>query len=133
MFPKKRIAVALLLLSLFSGGEVVAADAKKGEEIYGRCLACHALAYDRVGPHHCGLIGRKAGSVPGFNYSPAMKRSGLTWNEKTLDRFLKNPPATVPGTTMTYAGIPDAKERADLIAYLKSVNQSGACPRPASR
>jgi cytochrome c len=116
-------------LSFFSRGE--AADAKKGEEIYGRCLACHALAYDRVGPHHCGLIGRKAGGVPGFGYSPAMKRSGLTWNEKTLDRFLKNPPATVSGTTMTYAGIPDAKERADLIAYLESVNGTDACPRPS--
>jgi cytochrome c len=127
LFPKKNIAAALLLLSFFSRGEA-AGDAKKGEEIYGRCLACHALAYDRVGPHHCGLIGRKAGSVPGFNYSPAMKRSGLTWNEKTLDRFLKNPPATVPGTTMTYAGIPDAKERADLIAYLKAANRSEACP-----
>jgi cytochrome c len=118
-----------LFLSVSPAGK--AADAKKGEEIYGRCLACHALAYDRVGPHHCGLIGRKAGSVPGFNYSPAMKRSGLTWNEKTLDRFLKNPPAAVPGTTMTYAGIPDAKERADLIAYLKSVNGTDACPRPS--
>ena len=129
MSPKAKLGLLFLLLSFFSRGE--AADAKKGEEIYGRCLACHALAYDRVGPHHCGLIGRKAGSVKGFEYSPAMKRSGLTWNEKTLDRFLRNPPATVPGTTMTYAGIPDAKERADLIAYLKSVNGTDACPKPS--
>jgi cytochrome c len=128
---RKGFFLLALFLSVSPAGK--AADAKKGEEIYGRCLACHALAYDRVGPRHCGLIGRKAGSVPGFEYSQAMKRSGLTWNEKTLNRFLKNPPATVPGTTMTYAGIPDAKERADLIAYLKSVNRSGACPPPASR
>ena len=62
-----------------------------GEEIYARCLACHALAYDRIGPRHCGLFGRRAGSVPGFNYSEAMKHSEIVWNEKTLDRFLAKP------------------------------------------
>ena len=92
--------------------------------MYSRCLACHALAYDRVGPRHCGLLGRRAGSVPGFQYSDAMKRSGLVWNEKTLDRFLADPLKTVPGTTMTYAGVADAKERADLIAYLKTAECS---------
>ena len=103
---------ALLVAALAAG------DPRAGEAIYGRCQACHALAYDRVGPHHCGLIGRRAGSVPGFAYSEAMKRSGLVWDRKTLDRFLANPPRTVPGTTMTYAGVPDPGERADLIAYL---------------
>ena len=96
-----------------------AADPEKGKEIYGRCLACHAVEYDRVGPRHCGVVGRHAGSIPGFAYSDAMKRSKLTWSEKTLDRFLAAPMKAVPGTTMTYAGVPDAKERADLIAYLK--------------
>ena len=96
-----------------------AADAWKGKELYGRCLACHALEYDRVGPRHCGLFGRRAGSVPGFAYSRAMKRSKIVWSEKTLDRFLANPLKTVPGTTMTYAGVPDPQERADLITYLK--------------
>ena len=100
-------------------GVAAAADPEKGKEIYGRCLACHALEYDRVGPRHCGLFGRRAGSVPGFAYSDAMKRSKIVWNEKTLDRFLGNPLKTVPGTAMTYAGVPDATERADLIAYLK--------------
>ena len=106
---------AILLAALAAG------DPKAGEALYPRCLACHALAYDRVGPRHCGLLGRRAGSVPGFDYSSAMKRSGLVWNEKTLDRFLADPLKSVPGTTMTYAGVPDAKERADLIAYLGSV------------
>jgi cytochrome c len=101
-----------------------AADPKNGKEIYGRCLACHALEYDRVGPRHCGLFGRRAGSVPGFAYSESMKRSKIIWNEKTLDRFLADPPKTVPGTAMTYAGVADAKERAELIAYLKQ-----ACPK----
>lgn len=103
---------ALLLAALATG------DPKAGEAIYPRCAACHALAYDRVGPRHCGLIGRPAGSVAGFEYSPAMKRSKLTWTRESLERFLADPIGTVPGTTMTYAGVPDAKERADLIAYL---------------
>lgn len=103
---------ALLLAALATG------DPKAGEAIYPRCAACHALAYDRVGPRHCGLIGRPAGSVAGFEYSPAMKRSKLTWTRESLERFLADPIGTVPGTTMTYAGVPNAKERADLIAFL---------------
>ena len=98
----------------------MAADAERGKELYARCEACHALAYDRVGPRHCGLAGRRAASVPGFAYSDAMKKSGITWTAKTLDRFLADPARVVPGTTMTYAGVPDAKDRADLIAYLSN-------------
>jgi cytochrome c len=104
-----------------------ASDAQRGEQIYTRCLACHALAYDRVGPRHCGLFGRLAGSVSGFEYSPAMKNSKITWDAKSLDRFLAKPLAMVPGSTMTYDGVPDPKERADLIAYLKRANQTREC------
>jgi len=106
---------AILLAALAAG------DPARGEQLYARCAACHALAYDRVGPRHCGLLGRRAGGVAGFEYSPAMKRSGLVWNDKTLDRFLADPLKTVPGTTMTYAGVQDPRERADLIAYLRSI------------
>jgi cytochrome c len=106
-----------------------AADAQRGEQIYARCLACHALAYDRVGPRHCGLFGRRAGSVPGFDYSPAMKTSNITWNERSLARFLAKPLAVVPGTTMTYDGVADARDRSDLIAYLKSASESGDCAK----
>ena len=102
------------------GAASAAGDAKRGEELYARCAACHALAYDRVGPRHCDLLGRRAGSVPDFGYSAAMKKSGIVWTAKTLDRFLANPIRTVPGTTMTYAGVAEAGERADLIAYLGS-------------
>jgi cytochrome c len=66
-------------------------DAVRGEQVYARCLACHALAVDRVGPRHCGLFGRLAGSVPGFGYSEAMKKSKIVWNDKTPDRFLTKP------------------------------------------
>ena len=77
-------------------------DPKRGAQIYQRCLACHSLEHNRSGPRHCGLLGRRAGSVPGFEYSPAMKRSKLVWNEKTLNRFLADPPKAVPGTTMIF-------------------------------
>ena len=97
-------------------------DAKRGAEVYTRCLACHALEYDRTGPRHCGLIGRRAGSVPGFDYSPAMKKSGIVWDAKTLDRFIAAPTKVVPGTAMGYDGVKDAKERADLIAYLANAH-----------
>ena len=106
---------------------LAAGDPQHGKEIYARCLACHALAYDRVGPRHCGLLGRRAGSVPGFAYSGAMKKSGIVWNKKTLDRFLADPTHTVPGTAMTYAGVPDAQERADLIAFLAAAGASVDC------
>jgi len=106
---------------------LAAGDPAAGEAVYSRCMACHALEYNRTGPKHCGLFGRRAGSVPGFEYSGAMKRSKLVWNEKTLDRFLANPVKAVPGTSMTYAGVPDAKERAALIAYLKRESVSARC------
>ena len=73
----------------------------------------------RTGPRHCGVFGRKAGTVAGFDYSEAMRRSGIVWNATTLDRFLAGPMVAMPGTTMGYAGVEDARERADLIAYLR--------------
>jgi cytochrome c len=105
------------------------AGANAGKEIYSRCLACHALAYDRTGPRHCGLLGRRAGSVKDFVYSDAMKRSKFVWNERTLDRFLANPLTAVPGTAMGYAGVVDRVERANLIAYLKQAMQSPECKK----
>lgn len=104
-----------------------AGDAIRGKTIYSRCLACHALAYDRTGPRHCNLFGRKAGSVPGFSYSEAMKNANITWTEDTLNTFLAAPLKAVPGTSMGYAGIPDPQERSDLIAYLKQQNTSSTC------
>jgi len=106
---------------------LAAPDALRGETIYARCAACHALAFDRAGPRHCGLFGRRAGSVPDFAYSAAMKQSTIVWDEKALDRFLAAPMKAIPGTTMTYDGVPDRLERADLIAYLRQVDRTPAC------
>jgi cytochrome c len=102
-------------------------DPAHGAAIYERCLACHALAYDRTGPRHCGLFGRRAGGVQGFPYSAAMRRSSIVWNDMTLDRFLANPLQAVPGTAMGYAGVADGRERADLLAYIKQADRSAQC------
>lgn len=134
MNPRHHRAMArtglALTLSLLSLVAPAAPDPARGEAIYVRCLGCHTLATDRVGPRHCGLIGRRAGAVAGFEYSPAMLKSQLVWDEKTLDRFLKKPLALVPGSDMTYDGIPDASDRRDLIAYLKKVNAQAICRTP---
>lgn len=127
-------SVALLTACLAFGASEATAlnndhggDVTRGAEVYTRCQACHALEYNRTGPKHCGVVGRKAGSVPNFNYSPAMRRSKLTWDERTLDRFIADPMKTVPGTTMTYAGVSDPQDRADLIAYLRYAGGSELC------
>ena len=125
-----RLAPTAVLVLAVVAPAAAAPDPVRGEQVYGRCLACHALAYDRVGPRHCGLIGRPAGSVAGFVYSPAMKRSGIVWSERALDRFLAAPMKSMPGTAMTYDGIADAKERADLIAYLEQAGRSAECAAP---
>lgn len=122
-------AGAFALAALFAAGPARSegGDARTGEEVYSRCLACHALAFDRTGPRHCGLFGRHAGSVPGFAYSDEMKRSKIVWNAATLDRFIADPVKVMPGTAMGYAGVKDARERADLIAYLKAASSSKEC------
>lgn len=123
---------ALLVVAATAGAAAAAtppASAARGEEIYARCAACHALASNRVGPKHCGLFGRVSGSLPDFDYSSAMKNAHIVWNAQTLDRFLASPLKMVPGTAMTYDGVTDASERADLIAYLQQAGRSAQCRR----
>lgn len=96
-------------------------DAAKGKTVFARCMACHAVTpgTNRIGPSLAGVVGRKAGSAPGFTYSPAMKGSKTVWNAKALDGFLARPSgASVPGTKMAFAGVPNATDRANVIAYL---------------
>lgn len=95
-------------------------DPRRGTTLYEtRCSACHSIAANRIGPMHRGVVGRKAGSVMGFDYSPALKRARIVWNVPSLDRWLTNPPAMVPGTRMGIR-VPDAKDRTDIIAYLRA-------------
>ncbi|AYH44813.1 c-type cytochrome [Azoarcus sp. DN11] len=119
MSRKAVATLALLAAQYAAAAPPPPGDPARGAAIYDRCAACHALAYNRTGPKHCGLFGRRAGSAPDFEYSPAMAKAKFKWNAETLDRFLENPTRTVPGTTMGYAGIPDPRERADLIAWLR--------------
>ena len=99
-----------------------AQDAAAGGMAFQQCAECHSPGTsDGAGPGLKGVLGRRAGSKDGFIYSPAMKKSTVTWNEATLAAFLADPRAVVPGTTMAYGGDDDAKERADLVAYLKTL------------
>ncbi len=103
---------------------------QRGEQVYARCAGCHAIEGNRTGPQHCGLFGRRAGTAPGYEaYSEAMRRSRIVWDRDTLDAFLRDPQARVPGTTMGYAGVKDGQERADLLAWLKTASQAPAACR----
>ncbi|ODT35224.1 MAG: cytochrome C, partial [Lautropia sp. SCN 70-15] len=97
--------------------------------VYSRCVACHAIEANRTGPQHCGLFGRQAGTAPGYDaYSPAMRHAKIVWNDRSLDGFLRAPTEFLPGTAMGYAGVKDARERADLIAWLRVATRAGeAC------
>lgn len=99
-------------------------DLTAGEASYTKCVGCHSPAYNRTGPLHCGLLGRKSGTVRGYDYSPAMRAAGLTWDSDTLERFLAAPLAMLPGTTMGFAGIFDDEERRNLVAWLATLNRS---------
>ena len=104
----------------------------RGEQIYARCAACHAIEGNRTGPQHCGLFGRRAGTAPGFDgYSQALRESQIVWNERTLDIFLQDPARAVPGTTMGYAGVKDPRERTDLIGWLRQASAAGTTCTPA--
>jgi cytochrome c2 len=119
-----RWAAIASVAALFATAEAVRADgdAARGKKLYEECAACHAMepGVNGVGPSLYGLFGRKAGEAPDFRYSPALKRSGITWGPRTLDAYLADPQKEVPANRMPYAGMPDARDRADLIAYLQS-------------
>jgi cytochrome c len=116
---KSFILIALLFLTqpAFADG-----DAAKGEAIYkSRCGMCHSPDRNRAGPQSGGVVGRTAGSLPDYTYSSALKASGIVWNEKTLDQWLTGPADLVPGTKMAIK-VKDPQDRADVIAYLKSIS-----------
>jgi cytochrome c len=124
MSQRPLAALSVLAASAFFAAAAHAAgDPVHGAEIYQRCQLCHSIEHDLVGPRHLGLLGRKAGSIPGFPYSDGMRQSGITWSETTLNQFLSGPQAYVPGTRMTFTGLPDAQDRADVIAFLKEATK----------
>lgn len=110
------LAVATLITVPASAG-----DAARGERLWRKCASCHtydANGGNRAGPRLHGVFGRIAGSVPGYHYSEALKKSGIVWNDTTLDAYIKDAEAFVPGTKM-YGGLSQDADRDDLLAFLK--------------
>jgi cytochrome c len=118
----KRFLVLFFLIALINT-KAEAQDRIKGQKLFEDCRACHAIERGQqgVGPDLHGVFGRKAGALDDFRYSPALKRSGITWTPKTLEAYVADPQKAVPQNRMPYAGMPEARDRADLIAYMQEV------------
>ncbi len=115
---------AVCLVSAYSISVFADGDPARGEQLYqSRCGACHSVDDNGAGPRHRGVVGRKAASQPGFDYSDALKRSGIIWTEAELDRWLTNPNVRVPGNKMVVQLANDPRDRADLIAFLSAVSK----------
>jgi len=116
--------LALGLAAIWAVG-ASAQDLAAGKQSFAKCRACHSAeeGENKIGPSLYGLIGRKAGTVPGFSYTEANKASGVTWDEETLFKYLESPQKFIAGTKMIFPGIRSEKERRDLIAYLKEATQ----------
>jgi cytochrome c len=111
-----------------SSATALAQDTASGERVFGQCRACHQVgdtAKNGIGPHLNGLFGRKAGTVEGYNYTPANKNASIVWDDATFKDYIQDPKAKIPGTKMVYAGLKDEKQIADLTAYLKQFDQAG--------
>lgn len=122
---KPGLYAIVLGCALALAGGAMAADAAKGKKVFKKCKACHSLkaGKKRIGPDLANLFGRKAGTVKGFRYSKAMKNSGITWNEKSLDKYLTKPRKFVKGTKMAFPGLKKKADRDNLIAFLKESSQ----------
>jgi cytochrome c len=109
------------LASAAAGDAYADGDPARGEQRFADCVACHSTERDvnGVGPTLYGVLERKAGELTDFRYSPALRRSGITWTAQALDTFIADPQKMVPANRMPYGGMPDAGDRADLIAYLQ--------------
>jgi cytochrome c len=106
----------------------MAQDAAAGEKVFAKCKICHQIgegAKNFVGPVLNGVVGRKAGTYPGYHYSDANKNSGITWTEAELKKYLKNPQAVVPGTKMVFPGLQSEQDIDNVIAYLKQFGPDG--------
>lgn len=125
MKSAKLIALgAAIVLSLSATSAMAAGDVKKGTKVFKKCKACHTVdqgGKNKVGPNLFAIVGKEAGKVEGFKYSKAMKGSGLTWDEATLDGFLKKPKKYLKGTKMSFAGLKKEKDRKNVIAYLNTL------------
>jgi cytochrome c len=116
--------MVFIALAILAAAPAFAADAANGEKQFKmKCGLCHTVepGKNKIGPSLAGIVGRPSGSIEGFKYSPANKAAGLTWDVATLDKYLVDPKAMVKGTTMTFPGVKNDGERADIIAYLETL------------
>ena len=114
--------IAVLVFVGATANASYAQDAEHGKTVFQGCAVCHATDHtNRVGPGLEGIIGRKAGTVPGFRYSEAMKKSDIVWDAKILDAYLESPQKVVPGNRMPYAGLKSPTDRTDLVAFLAAL------------
>jgi cytochrome c len=117
------LGLAFNFLLVIADAPGMAADVEAGKTAFKKCALCHATeaGKNKIGPSLFGIIGRKSATLEDFNYSEAMKKFDHTWDEGTLDEYLTDPRATVPGTKMIFLGIKDKTERDDVIAYLETL------------
>jgi len=122
-----RLLLPIGAATLLAAGTASAQDASAGEKTFNVCRACHEIGADAknaVGPVLTGVVGRKAGTYPGYAYSEANKNSGITWDEATLQEYLKNPRGKVPGTKMIFAGLRKDDDIANVIAFIKQYSSN---------
>jgi cytochrome c len=121
-YPLRLLALSGLLAatSVYADG-----DAARGRKLFEECAACHSFerGVHGVGPGLHGVFARKAGELPEFRYSPAMKKSGITWSAQTLDAFIADPQKEIKGNRMPFSGMPDGRDRTDLIVYLREASR----------
>jgi cytochrome c len=130
------IVLAVAIVSALGLPAFAAGNAERGAALFRACSACHSLRPDRnmTGPSLAGVWGRKAGTLKSFDrYSPALKSSEIVWDEKSLDSLLKSPQSLVPHNRMTFPGMPDTGQRADLIAFLKPASADGTARAETTR
>jgi cytochrome c len=130
---KSVVAGSLILAGLiasaastaWAGAPPPAGDAVKGKAVFARCAICHDVrpGINKLGPSLGGVFGRKAGTVAGFNYSPAMKAAKISWSATTIDSWVTSPSKMVPGNKMAFAGVSSPEDRANLIAYLQGATK----------
>ncbi len=120
------VPVILSALALFATIAAARADTDDPQMAFNNaCRTCHSMKEgdNRLGPSLAGVVGRKAGTLAGFQYSPSMQNSGITWDEATLDKFIANPDQVVNGNAMKpFTGITDAGQRKEIVAFLKSIS-----------
>jgi cytochrome c len=124
VFAMHKGFLALALLAASTMVAAAAGDAKSGAQVFKKCAMCHTAEKnggDSIGPNLYGVVGRKAATKPGYSYSAALKKLGVTWDEASLTKWVSGPGRMAPGTKMTFAGLSSKKQQADVVAYLSTL------------